>query len=336
MSGNGITGYQKKTGHYFNQFLGYTIALVCLVWLFHDFEWGTFFNQVKNCNPVLIMLAIMFDIASYTSQGWRLQQMLSPIGKISVLRTTQAVYIGLFTNEILPLHVGELVRPYLISRWLKQKFVTILSVTVIERIIDGLWLAIGIGFTAIFVKLPTDLMDAADVFGILILICTVLLVLSVFYKDNPQRSNTASTRRPRWWQRILDVKQDVKRLARTRSFYKAILISTLVLIFQIIAFWVMMRAYNLSFSIWVGAAVLIIEHLGTMVPNAPSNIGTYQFFTVLGLAIFGVDKVTATGFSIVVFLLLTIPLWLIGLIAVRLSGLNLKQIRSEISLKFHR
>jgi hypothetical protein len=86
----------------------------------------------------------------------------------------------------------------------------------------------------------------------------------------------------------------------------------------------------LSASIWEGAAVLLIVHFGTAIPNAPSNIGTYQFFTVLGLMLFGVDKTTATGFSVAVFVILTVPLWVIGFIAVSRTGMSFRDIRSAI------
>jgi hypothetical protein len=66
-----------------------------------------------------------------------------------------------------------------------------------------------------------------------------------------------------------------------------------------------------------------------MAPGAPSNVGTYQFFTVLGLLLFGVDKTVAGGFSVVVFLILTIPLWIIGLFAFGGAGLDLRTVRRE-------
>ena len=63
----------------------------------------------------------------------------------------------------------------------------------------------------------------------------------------------------------------------------------------------------------------------------PPNVGTYQFFTVVGLRLFGVDKTLATGFSIVVFVLLTLPLWVIGYFALSRSGMTLSQIKMKIS-----
>ena len=92
-----------------------------------------------------------------------------------------------------------------------------------------------------------------------------------------------------------------------------------------------MQAYGLKLSFWHGAAVFLIVHIGTMIPGAPSNVGTYQFFTVVGLSLFGIEKTLATSFSVVVFLILTIPLWGIGLLAFSRLGMSLKKIRMEIS-----
>ncbi|MFI5174362.1 MAG: hypothetical protein ACHQKY_05865, partial [Terriglobia bacterium] len=82
---------------------------------------------------------------------------------------------------------------------------------------------------------------------------------------------------------------------------------------------------------WTGAVVFLIVHLGTALPNAPANVGTYQFFTVVGLTLFGVDKTLATGFSVVVFILLTVPLWILGFFALSQTGMTLRTIRSEIA-----
>ena len=84
-----------------------------------------------------------------------------------------------------------------------------------------------------------------------------------------------------------------------------------------------MRASGLDATPWVGAATLLIVQLGTAIPNAPANLGTYQFFCVVGLMHFGIDKPVAVGFSVVVFVILTVPLWLLGSGALGRSGLSL-------------
>ncbi len=118
-------------------------------------------------------------------------------------------------------------------------------------------------------------------------------------------------------------------MGRSRRSYASFAVSVLILVFQALAFWLILRAYGLPLSVWIGAIVLLIVHLGTALPNAPGNVGTYQFFCVVGLTFFGVAKSQATGFSLVVFVLLTIPLWVLGSVALARSGFSLRAIRQE-------
>ncbi len=75
--------------------------------------------------------------------------------------------------------------------------------------------------------------------------------------------------------------------------------------------------------------------LGTLLPNAPGNAGVYQFFCVLGLTLFGVDKTAAAGFSLVLYSLLITPVWLIGFLFLSQSGISTKSVRQDIE-KFRR
>jgi ABC-type branched-subunit amino acid transport system permease subunit len=77
-------------------------------------------------------------------------------------------------------------------------------------------------------------------------------------------------------------------------------------------------------------AVYVIVNLGAALSNAPANIGSYQFFTVLGLTLFGVDRTSATGFSLVVFTLLALPPMVISFLALSRSGMSLAAIREEL------
>ena len=80
----------------------------------------------------------------------------------------------------------------------------------------------------------------------------------------------------------------------------------------------------------MGFFVFLIVHLGTMVPSAPSNIGTYQFFCVAALTLFGVGKTEAAGFSLVAFAILTLPALVIGFIALARTGMTLASIKETV------
>lgn len=338
---NDANGECRKsgTGPLVRKIFGYLIGLVCLVWVFHDVHLGRMFNQVNRIIWPFIIAGVFFDVASYASQGWRWSILLRPLGKITPLKTTQAIYAGLFTNEILPLRIGEFVRSYLVSRWLNKEFMSVLPSIAVERMQDGIWLALGIGLVALLIQLPRRLTEAADILGIIVIIGIAIFAwLVVRSKRGVAKGAVEPTSGPKLIRAIKSflyrLAEGITEIGSTRIFYLSLLVSSLVLIFQILAFWLVMKGCDLNLSLWKGAAVMMIVHLGTTIPSAPSNLGTYQFFCVVGLMIFGIDKTLATAFSMIVFIVLTIPLWAIGLVAINQTGMKLKDIRAEISRKF--
>ncbi|MER3446655.1 MAG: hypothetical protein C4291_07325, partial [Candidatus Dadabacteria bacterium] len=321
--------------------LGYVVALLCLGVVFHGARVGQILQNMTAINWWWVALAVICDILGFVSQGFRWQLLLRPIGNVSVIQTTQAIYAGLFISEVLPMRFGELARAYLISRWISAKFSSTIPSIIIERLFDGIWMALAIGLTAIFVPLPRNLVKAGDTLGIIVLVFTGLFIYVVFRKR--KGSLEGAYKEHSGWKPIQSVMSFTERMdAGLRNigmsplFYVSFGISIFILVFQALAFWLAMLAYGLSTPFWVGVVVFLIVHLGTVIPNAPANVGTYQFFCVVGLTIFGIEKTLATGFSVVVFVLLTIPLWIIGFFVLSRSGTTLYAIRSEVNTLLQR
>jgi uncharacterized membrane protein YbhN (UPF0104 family) len=304
--------------------LGWLAGAACLAWVLHDIDPAELARDLKSVRWGWIWLAVVFDVLSYLVQGWRWRLLLLPLGRASILKTTEAIYVGLFVNEVLPLRFGELVRAYLMSRRLGVGIGATLPSLAVERLFDIVWLAAAIGVSAIFVDLPADLMRAEDFLGAVVLAATAVFVYLVFRRP--------LARPPRWrplrW--LARFSEGLQQIGRVRSTYVSFGGSLAVPAAQALAFWLVIEGYGLDLPFWVGTVVYLIVRLGTAVPNAPANVGTYQFFTVVGLTLFGVDKTSATGFSLLVFLVLTVPLWALGLVALGRTGTTLGALRREI------
>jgi len=317
----------------------YILAAACLVWVFHDIPLRSLTADLAGINWWWIVPAIAADVLSYIAQGLRWQLLLVPVGRINIIKTTQAIYAGLFLNEILPMRPGELARVFLVSRWLGTDIVSTLPSLAVERLMDGIWLAVAIGISAIFVhELPPELHTAADVFGLVVIVLTLVFLLLVLRRGRAGYSEApvAGGLRARIAHFLSRTAAGIRAIGRSRSVYLAFGGSFLHLLLQVLAFWLVMRACglragSLPMTFWAGTMVFLIVHLGTALPNAPANVGAYQFFTVLGLALFEVEKAQAASFSLIVFLLLTIPLWVLGFWAISLSGTTMASLREDIA-----
>ncbi len=297
---------------------GRLFALVGLVWVLRDLNLSDLRGHLVHANWWWIAAALIADTVSYVGQGCRWRMLLGRA--LTLARATQAIYAGLFVNEVLPMRPGEVLRAYLAARWTRTETVAVIPSMVVERLFDGIWVALGIGLTAAFVPLPGNLKHAAEVFGLGIVLATGLFLWLVGRRRAGSRR--IGTRLPRRIAGLLD-KFDRELAAMAQSLVGAFLTSFVYQFLQLVAFWFVMRGCGLPLPFPVAAAVFLIVHLGTALPSAPANIGSYQFFTVLGLTLFGVDKAAATGFSIVVFVLLTLPLLVLGSLAFSRAGMTL-------------
>ncbi|HEU0177997.1 MAG TPA: lysylphosphatidylglycerol synthase transmembrane domain-containing protein [Blastocatellia bacterium] len=326
----GIGGAQKRQSAIRNpqSAIGYLLAAAGLIWVLRDFHPVQLRELIANLDWRRTAPAVVCDVMSYVCQGARWRLLLKPLGGLTTLRATQAIYAGLFTNEILPMRMGELVRAYLASRWTAAKFVAVIPSMVVERLFDGVWLAAGIGLTAMFAPLPRGLIRAAGALGVGVILAAGGVLYFVLRPPNAKRFGAGPLR---FVSSLLEkLSGDLRGMARTREFYLSLAVSLLPLTFQAMAFWLATLGCGLRLSFWIGVAVFLIVRLGTAIPGAPANIGSYQFFTVVGLTLFGVDKGAATGFSLVVFALLTLSPLVLGFAAMSASGTSLLKIRREV------
>lgn len=312
---------------------GWLFAAAGLTWVLQGLEWQDFARQLAHLDWRWVALAVACDVLSYLSQGVRWRLLLKPVGDLSTRRATQAIYAGLFANEILPMRVGELVRAYLAARWTAVKFIAVIPSMVVERVFDGWWVAVGLGLTALFVPLPPGLLRAAGALGVAVVVAAAALLALALRREEVAAGWGArrAGRAARAWSWLAErLGRGMRGAGRTRAFYLALGWSLLLLIFQALAFWLVTLACGLRLSFWAGVAVFLIVHVGTAVPSAPANVGAYQFFTVVGLTLFGVEKTSAAGFSVIVFMVLTLPLLLLGSLALSRSGATLVSIRREV------
>ncbi len=313
------------------RWLAYFFALACLVWVLYDIHPEKAFREVTRVKWTWVSCAILFDVLSYVVHGVRWKLLLTPFERVRTTPCVRAVFAGLFANEILPLRSGELLRTYVLSREVGISFALLLTSIGVERLLDGLVAAAALALIAFYVPVPHRFERAAFLLGGSLLAVVVLLVATILYLEYHPVGDPAARRGFRkLLGKLRGVLEGLRAMGTARSFYSAILTSLLIPFLQVLALWSMMHSYGLRLPFLAGALVLLVINLGVALPNAPANVGSYQFFCVLGLSVFGVEKTTAAGFSIYAFVFLTIPFLMLGFVALLRSGLSPAAMREQM------
>jgi len=323
---------RRKIPGWLFQALGYTGSAVCLVWVIHGYNWRELFVTIRELDWRWVALAVIADLTVYITHAWRWKTLLAPVIRLRLWRTVQAIYIGLFANEVLPLRTGEVIRCYLLAHWNNMRISLSLASAALERMIDGFWMVACFLITAGLVRgIPKDLIILVQIIGGLLICGAAVLIWIVARKHEAH----AAIRESRWAATLRHIVEGLNLMGNRRTIGATTAISLVYLFLQFVSVWALMKADGLDLSFWAAAGVLTMVRFGTVVPNAPGNLGFFQASTVVALTRFDVERNVAKDFSFIMFFAMTIPLLIGGAIATALTGLNLSELRERAHKGVH-
>ncbi len=315
---------RRRVPRWAPQTLGYTVSAGCLVWVLHSYRIGDLIPQLRQLEWQWVALGVALDLSVYFCHAWRWILLFRPVDRLPFWRTVQAIYIGLFANEVLPLRVGELIRCYLVAHWNDELLSVVFASAGIERLLDGMWMVVSFIVAAQHLKgIPGWLTDTVRILEVGVIAGAALMIYVMAHKSHAH----AMVKESRWAVTLRHVVEGLHTMGNWRTMAAVAPVSFLYLLLQVFSYWALMKGFQLDLSAWDATAVLAIVRLGTVVPNAPGNIGLINAACLIALHnVFGVERNDAATFSIVLFLALTAPLLAGGAIATALTGLNLGEI----------
>ncbi|MOA26846.1 hypothetical protein D3C78_1476740 [compost metagenome] len=71
---------------------------------------------------------------------------------------------------------------------------------------------------------------------------------------------------------------------------------------------------------------MVFVNLASIVPSAPGQVGTFQFFCVLALAMFGVPEALGLSYGLVLNIAEFLPVTLLGVLFLLKENLSLNQV----------
>jgi glycosyltransferase 2 family protein len=325
----------KRTSRIFT-LITLVLSLACLAWALHGVSWTELWEEIRELNWKWVALGAVADLAVYVIQGWRWSLLLLPVGRVSPWNSVGAIFVGLFANEVLPLRAGELIRCFLLARWSKIPPSVTLASGLIERIFDGVLLIAGLFFSLRYIRrIPLTsgqaraigILTTGSIFlAILILICAALLAVAMYWREQTL-------------DKLLDVPlfswahvfiEDLHRIGHSRYLYLSAFASIPHLLMQVVPIYAIMQAYGLDDVSWSqAAALMILLRLGSVVPQAPGNVGLFQVLSTLGLMLFGVPRPMARRFTLILWGVVTLPLVIVGFIALVASGAKMGELQRE-------
>jgi len=328
--------------------LGFVITAVLLWWVLKGVPFSEVWAEIHGADFWLLGLAVAIGYSNYLFRSMRWGVLLQPICPRTSLRSRfAAMNIGFMATNIIPGRVGEVVRPYAISRMEPVSVSGAFGSLVVERFLDSLTIA-ALLFVAIaapgFPENPVLRGVSLGVWirGVLLLLGALLLLMTfllVFPRPLVRGAERAARFLPEKAARLaVDVLEafldGLKVFQSPALLVKAVVWSVAIWLWQSLSFWVAFMAFGIHVGFDVALFVNATVALAVAVPAAPGFIGTFQAGVLAGLGVYGVPEAAAIALSLGFHVAAFIPVTLIGLFYAWRLGFSLGDVgKSEVRLE---
>lgn len=322
--------------------LGLLVSIACLVAAVWGFDRRDFLEIAASFRradywtlPGILALLVVF----FWLKAVRWALLLRPLRHdppITSRQVLSSLMIGFMGNNVLPAHLGDFVRVFVLGRQQRLSQAAILSTVVLERIFDvaAILAILSLGL-ALAPNAPAEARHTSHVLGVMLLVGMVGIVAYATWTN--------------WFVGIVDwtlrkipylpetLRQKIREMLESGARGMAALhdfrLSTGIVVTSLLQWllnvWMIelsLNAFRIDLPIGVSAIVMGVVAFGVTIPSSPGFFGIIQMAFRVSLVPFGVSATNAVAASVYYHLINWIAVTLVGLIFLQRTGLRLRQI----------
>jgi uncharacterized protein (TIRG00374 family) len=275
--------------------------------------------------------AVAVSLLLQVFRAWRWQLQLRPLARIPFGRLWVVISVAYMAINLLPVRLGEVVRPWLLSRRSTLGFSTVVGNLIVEKTFDSavivLYILVGLLTTP---SLPTWVRRGAVVPAVFFVGLAVLVVLLWWRGERFVDRWVVRWLPSRLGARVLQIARSLvdgmRVLGDPRLVLAVLAVSVVLWFLPILSSWIMTRAFHLDVPFNAALVVFIFIGFGTALPQAPGMIGTYQYACILALGLFGISQPKALAYGLVLNALQLSTIVAQGLVALPLAGVSVRDL----------
>lgn len=285
--------------------LGIVISVV-LVWLsVRGIKLQDVLNDLEEIklSYVFLFVLIMFSMQYLRSYRWGV--ILQPLEKIDQLSLFSVTCVGFLAIAAIPARIGELARPYLISRRSSITMSAALGTVIVERILDMLTVLAMAIIVLFFVDLPSWIVKSSIIFSLIALGVFGFIIFLIMRREAALKFiNIILNRLPGKFANKIDELihhfiDGLEIITNVRLFLYLLIISIVIWLMDVLAIYVLLQAFDFDLPVIAAFVAMIIVIIGIAIPTAPGFIGNWHYACVLSLGLFGLPRADALSFAVV-------------------------------------
>jgi uncharacterized protein (TIRG00374 family) len=259
--------------------------------------------------------------------------------KIDQLSLFSVTSVGFLAISAIPARIGELARPYLISKRSSIKMSSALGTILIERVLDGFTvLAIAV-IVLLLTDLPPWMIRSSIIFFLLALGMFCFIIFLILRRDAALKLiNKILSKLPGKFAHKIDELihhfiDGFQIVTNIKFLLYLFFLSALIWLVDVLAIYMLLKAFGFNLPVMASFVVMIILIVGIAIPTAPGYIGNWHAACWLGLSLFDVAKTEALSFAVVYHFLSMVIVVVLGIAFLPFNKFSISDMKKQMNYK---
>lgn len=310
------------------------LALAYALW---DIDFGELGQLLSGGDYRLLVPFLAILVLFYWMKAVRWVLILKPVGTFSRAQVTPSMVIGFAANNVLPAHLGELIRIAIFARKYKKPISSITISLLVERIFDLVAILSYYALSIALIDAPPESLEIGAWLVVLLLAGIMVSIAIVLYRPDMLHWLAGRIGRLLPGETGLRLTHILDNIINAFSSLKS---PTLVLYMtvwsmlkwglMVAMIWLSLLAYGTAVSPGIAMILMAVLALAAAVPNAPGYVGAIQAAYVFALRPFGIEEEIAFAASVFFLACQWIPVTAAGAWYFIKGGLHVDEVRREM------
>jgi len=322
-----------------------------LVLFLRSFDLEAAGRAVASASPGLLLLAVILNLLAYVVRAWRWRHLLAPMREnLGLYNLTATTFIGFMITFLVPMRIGEIVRPVLLARRERLPASAAIATIALERLFDmltvmALFLVFSLSAHGRGVLDPSDAGAAQASAALLLrqgallasvgvavgLPIVILLVLFPGIVLRWLRRLNRGGQTSRLGRGIVLLEQFLAgfgSLRRGRELGKIVASSLAMWLLIDLSTWFGLKAFGLPLQFFDTFLLMVALTVGISVPT-PGGVGPYEYFCQIALTdLWRVPVAVAGAVALTLHAVTLLPTIAVGLLFMWRDGVRPAEVRN--------
>lgn len=317
--------------------LGILISVILVYLSVRGINLRDVLSDLKQIQLSYVIYFLILVILMQYLRSYRWGVILQPMEKIDQVSLFSVTSVGFLAIAAIPARIGELARPYLISRRSTIKMSSALGTIIIERILDSFTVLTIAVIVLLLTDLPSWMIRSSIIFFLLALSLFCFILFLIFRRDTAlQFINIILSKLPGKLANKIDELihhfiDGLQIVTNIKLLLYLFLLSIVIWLLDVLAIYILLLSFGFTLPVMASFVLMIILIVGIAIPAGPGYIGNWHFACVLALSFFSLAKADALSFAVVYHFLSMAVVVVLGVAFLPFNKFSVSEMKQQMN-----